>query len=108
MIFRTIQELFNNAIKHSKATKANVTLSLKDEQIELVYFDNGIGIPENINLEAKNQMGLIGIKNQIQSFDGLIRFNSESNKGLDIIAYIPMTGARQTYLNNQLERGGTS
>ncbi|WP_440895352.1 sensor histidine kinase [Amphibacillus sp. Q70] len=93
MIFRTIQELFNNAIKHSHADKVTITLSITEEQFELIYFDNGVGLPEKNHQEVEKQMGLIGIKNRIESFGGMILFHTEpkSNKGLEMVTKVPIT-----------------
>lgn len=99
MIFRTIQELFNNAAKHSKASEATVTLNLIDDEIELLYNDDGIGMPPNINLADSQHMGLLGMKNRINSFGGVIQFDSETQRGLSVIVQIPITTTQQMSLN---------
>lgn len=58
IIFRILQEFFSNTIKHSKATKLNVELFYKDDEVEIIARDNGIGFDQ----EQIKKAGL-GLKN---------------------------------------------
>lgn len=90
IVYRTVQELLNNAAKHSKASEVEVTLGINDDHLELKYIDNGIGMHLGNKLSTESKMGLVGMKERIQSFNGKIRFNSEPGKGLIVIASIPI------------------
>ncbi|MCZ0703724.1 two-component system sensor histidine kinase ComP [Natronobacillus azotifigens] len=90
ILFRTVQELLNNAAKHSRASEVRVTLGVNNHHLELAYVDNGIGM-KLINMRStENKMGLVGMKERIQSFNGTVTFNSEPGKGLTVIANIPI------------------
>jgi signal transduction histidine kinase len=57
-IFRIIQESLSNVLRHSKAHKAWITLSLKDGQVIATVRDNGRGIEKRV---VEQQPGSIGI-----------------------------------------------
>ncbi len=43
VIFRMLQEFFSNTIKHSKASKLDVSLDYKENTIKIIAKDNGVG-----------------------------------------------------------------
>ncbi|MCD8503123.1 MAG: sensor histidine kinase [Bacillaceae bacterium] len=90
VIYRTIQELLNNAIKHSQSTKVDISLKIKGRHILLNYEDNGIGIDTVSTNESENSMGLLGIKERVRSFGGSIDFISSPGEGLVVISDIPI------------------
>lgn len=83
LIFRTIQELLNNAIKHSQATYVKIQLKSTPNGFEMGYFDNGIGC-EMATIENKNSMGIQGIKERIYAFNGSIHIESAPDEGMHI------------------------
>lgn len=56
-IYRIIQELFQNAVKHSKATALNLELAQSKNRIKISLSDNGIGFAkinkENMSLDTR-------------------------------------------------------
>lgn len=84
ILFRVINELINNTIKHSKAKNANLTISLNNEQLVVKYNDDGSGFDVNNILEAdKSGMGLNNIIQRVKTANGTITFKSEKNKGME-------------------------
>ncbi len=57
VIYRMIQELINNILKHAKATQALIQINNHNENIHIIVEDNGIGFDN-----SKNHSGL-GLKN---------------------------------------------
>ena len=84
-IYRIMQELLNNAMKHSKATNVTVRLFEKDEHLYLTYIDNGVGIELDEVNYSYNTLGLSGIVTRIQSLNGEMTVESKPNRGLQII-----------------------
>jgi two-component system NarL family sensor kinase len=67
-IFRIVQELVNNSIKHSNCTHISLELKKKGSEIEMIYNDNGIGFdPEVVK---KKGMGLSNIRARVKLFNG--------------------------------------
>ncbi|WP_153062629.1 sensor histidine kinase [Metasolibacillus meyeri] len=83
LIYRTIQEMLNNALKHSQATYVKVILTASEQGFELVYFDNGVGC--NLSeIDRKNSMGLQGMKERVYAYNGLIELTSALDEGMHI------------------------
>ena len=61
-IFRIIQELINNSIKHAYASKIAVEVTKKSRIIWVTVSDNGIGFKQNAEAEAPKGIGLSSIK----------------------------------------------
>ncbi|MDO6389554.1 chemotaxis protein CheB [Pontibacter sp. BT731] len=79
-VYRIAQELLNNVVKHSGATKADVALTVADSTIHLRVRDNGKGIDQK-NMQTKKGVGLKSIKNRINLLDGDFEIVTEAGKG---------------------------
>lgn len=78
-IYRIIQELFNNIVKHSNARTVEVSLSQDKELIIIELSDNGTGFNiENTGKTGKGS-GLINIRQRVEFLKGHIEI--ESNPG---------------------------
>ncbi|MFF2176729.1 ATP-binding protein [Lysinibacillus sp. NPDC058147] len=83
IIYRIVQELLNNALKHSQAETVELYLQELDDGFELVYRDNGIGcnLSEIWHCES---MGLQGIRERVEAYNGQITIDSDMNEGIYI------------------------
>lgn len=71
-IFRILNELFHNSLKHSGGNKIHVKFTEKQEVLEIIYSDNGTGLSnENTATEG---IGLSGIKTRTELMRGNINF----------------------------------
>tara|TARA_R110002049_G_scaffold2846_13_gene23194 strand:+ start:2162 stop:2914 length:753 start_codon:yes stop_codon:yes gene_type:complete len=82
IIFRILQEFFSNTIKHSKAANLNVILNFKDEDLEIIAKDDGVGFSSTNN--KSNGIGLENIKNRAKLIGATAVFTSEVNKGTSL------------------------
>jgi two-component system NarL family sensor kinase len=71
-VYRIIQELVNNIIKHANATQALVQINYHDHHLSITIEDNGRGI----DTQHTNGMGLKTISERIHSLDGSMYINS--------------------------------
>lgn len=78
ILFRTIQESMTNSVRHGGASRINVALYLKDDNLCLTIKDNGIGC-ENITYG----FGLKQMKERIAVINGMVKF-----KGIDGFAVL--------------------
>jgi len=84
IIYRVVNELVNNTIKHASAQKVDILLELKENNLILNYKDNGIGFNFNSMLNnPKSGMGLQNIISRVKSVEGIINVNTEK-KGFSI------------------------
>ncbi len=87
--YRILQELFNNLLKHSQATEANVYIYKKYNHLILEMNDNGIGFDSKNTSAFGFGNGLSGIKERINILKGTILFNNAS-PGTQIFVKIPI------------------
>lgn len=79
-IFRIIQELLNNAMKHAKASKVLVSLQREGNYIHLEVKDNGKGFDVN-SLTSHEGSGISSIRNRLELMNGSLEMHSEKGKG---------------------------
>lgn len=91
-LYRVVQELLNNAMKHSFASMVHLSLHNNNGSLSLDYEDNGKGI----NLAELNNtfktMGLFGIKERVKSLGGTIEINTAPSSGLCISIVLKLGG----------------
>lgn len=89
ILFRILQEILNNIMKHSKATEININLEYQDAILLLKVADNGIGFDVD-NLSA-NQigMGLQNIQKRAGIIGGNVSINSSPGSGAIITVTTP-------------------
>ena len=73
VIYRIIQELINNIIKHSLATTAIVQLNFHESELFITVEDNGIGFDLN---SAKRGLGLKNIYSRVDFLNADLEINS--------------------------------
>ena len=88
-IFRTIQELATNIIKHSQATEATIHLNDHENNINIMIEDNGVGF-DTKKISAADGMGLANIKKKIAHLGGTFDVDTTPGKGTTIIIDIPV------------------
>jgi len=74
MIFRIIQELITNSIKHAHCDKISIELNVSSLFIEIIYRDNGVGFDLN---NIKPGLGLSNIQSRVDSLSGHIQVESD-------------------------------
>ncbi len=88
-IYRIIQELFSNVLKHSKATDVSLQILKKKNRLSVIFEDNGIGFNPN-ELVDTDGIGLMNIKSRITKFEGQIEIDSGKGNGATITILIPL------------------
>jgi len=86
-IFRILQELLTNIIKHAKATEAIVQFSEHENMLNIIVEDNGKGFDIN---KSKSGIGLINIERRIEKIDGELVIDSSKGNGTTVILNIPL------------------
>jgi len=89
LIFRIIQELITNVIKHAQATEVTIHLTKHDRVINLMVEDNGRGFDIS-QIKPGETMGLYSIQKKIENLDGQVTIDSIPSKGTTIIMDIPL------------------
>ncbi|TDE03872.1 hypothetical protein E0F98_10230 [Flavobacterium hiemivividum] len=82
---RVLQELMVNMKKHSQASFVIIGFDSDKNNLKIDYSDNGIGFTEELVL--KN--GLQNAENRIQAVNGILKFDSQINKGFKAKIVVP-------------------
>jgi two-component system, NarL family, sensor kinase len=85
-LYRIVQEVLNNALKHAQATKINVSVDKFEDKVFLFIKDNGLGF--NIDEEYEGN-GLRNIKERVSLLQGILEINS-SKEGTTVNIEIPL------------------
>ena len=93
LIFRIVQEAFNNIAKHSGADTVKLSLTRGKRMIELAVEDNGKGFDlQKVLQENRHErgLGLQTIRERTELFNGSIDIRSKREKGTTIRANWPL------------------
>ena len=89
-----LNELMSNVYKHAfpKDAKGECLITMEEVEEKRVHFrvrDNGVGIPEDIDIEGSETLGLKLIRNLVRKqLKGEVWF--KNNNGMDIVAEFPI------------------
>lgn len=90
IIYRIVQELVSNVLKHSNANKLSVLLTCFEEEnlINIIVQDNGKGFDTN---QLSNGIGLNSMREMVDSCQGEIKFDSNASSGTTVNIDFPIT-----------------
>ncbi|PYI57261.1 PAS domain S-box protein [Paenibacillus flagellatus] len=89
-VYRIVQELLNNAGKHSGASKVTMSLSSRDGRLLFAYADDGVGMDVAAYEGSFAHMGLAGIEKRVLSLEGEMRLDSAPGHGFRVEISLPI------------------
>ncbi len=89
VVFRIVQELIQNILKHASATYALVSLEQTRDTLNLIVEDNGMGFDVR---ERAMGFGLENLSYRVRGLGGSIDIRSEAEAGTSITVNLDMTG----------------
>ena len=87
-IFRILQEIILNAVKHSKAKKLEIEISKSNNYLLIRTADDGIGFDTTSN--NRIGFGLLIIESKVDYLNGTLKINEENKKGTQFNIRIPL------------------
>lgn len=88
-LYRIVQELMSNILKHSKAVETNIQLNKNSDNVNLIVEDDGVGFnPEDLN--GKSGIGLSNLKARVAKLDGTFHIDSGRGAGTTISIDVPI------------------
>lgn len=88
-IYRIVQELINNTIKHAAAKNAIVQLSVTGQTLSITVEDDGKGF-DTSTLHQSAGIGWSNIKNRINFLNGKLDIQSVHGKGTSVLIELPL------------------
>ncbi|MBT8318103.1 MAG: hypothetical protein HKP59_10820 [Lutibacter sp.] len=89
-VYRILQELLSNCVKHAKATTIFVTLKKKENSITLTVIDNGKGFDFIKAKETTKSLGMNTIFERAKIIHSKLKINAEFGKGTKVKLVIPL------------------
>jgi len=93
-LFRAIQELLTNVVKHARARQVDISVQRDDENIRIIVQDDGEGChPDRIqpHAEANGGFGLFSIRESVAALGGQFEVYAEPEQGTRAILVVPIT-----------------
>lgn len=90
-IYNVIQELITNTIRHAEAQEIRIELTSIEDEVNLIYEDNGKGFDSNAK---KSGIGTKNIKLRVQKHNGNVVVESNERIGTSYIIEIPLNYER--------------
>lgn len=89
-IYRIVQEILSNAIKHSGSEKISLLVRTFDEKnFKIIISDGGKGFDLKSALKTKNHFGLKNIQTRVKTLGGQVNFFTEEGEGTQVSVTVP-------------------
>jgi PAS domain S-box-containing protein len=98
LLFRAVQELLLNVVKHAHAQNIRVSLSSEDKQLLIKVEDDGVGfdIPqEGHHLTDSRGFGLFSISERLRHVGGRLEIDSSHGQGTQVSLTVPLKGKKE-------------
>jgi len=89
VVYRIIQELVNNAVKHSQASQIIMQLSQHNDLIMITVEDNGKGFDPHL-ADGKKSAGMHNVQSRLEFLSGQMQINSVAGRGTSIEIEFPI------------------
>lgn len=92
-LYRSVQEALTNVSRHSRATRAEVTLEMSDEKLRCTIEDDGVGFdPHAASSSSRDDgLGLSGIRARIEALQGSFVIRADSGRGTRLCIDVPLS-----------------
>lgn len=90
VIFRVIQECFQNIMKHAQAAHVKVDFTYMPESFDISIQDDGKGFEFNAERTATTGLGLMNLFNRVNLVGGEAKVNTAPGRGTQILLHIPI------------------
>jgi signal transduction histidine kinase len=89
--YRIVQEGLTNALKHARATNADVTVRYRPEELEIEVRDNGAGSSAGNGLGH----GLVGVRERVKIYGGEMSAGTANGSGFILSTRLPLSADRR-------------
>ncbi|WP_400193537.1 PAS domain S-box protein [Hymenobacter sp. B81] len=90
-VYRIVQELLNNVMKHAQARETFVYVEPAGAQLHVSVEDDGVGFDVGEATSHRSGIGLSGIRNRVSLLGGQLTIRSQPGRGTAISIELPLT-----------------
>jgi signal transduction histidine kinase len=88
-VYRIMQEVLNNMIKHSQSSSAFIEVKDSPNQIKCSIIDHGTGFDLTENPGQFQSLGMLTLKERTKILNGILVIDSTKGKGTSLVLTIP-------------------
>jgi PAS domain S-box-containing protein len=88
-VFRILQEILTNVLRHAQATNLYVNLSRTRHHLELEVKDDGCGITKSQRINSRS-LGLLGMKERALLVGGEVDITGKAGQGTTVLVRVPL------------------
>jgi len=89
MLYRIIQEMVNNTLKHAEAKNISLKMVIQPNQLKILYSDDGKGFDAEEKLISKS-IGLTSIQSRVKFINGEVGIKSKPGLGVNFNIAVPL------------------
>jgi signal transduction histidine kinase len=89
--YRIVQEGLTNALKHARASNAEVTVRYRPDELQIEVRDNGEGCATSDGLGH----GLVGVRERVKIYGGEMSAGTANGSGFILSTRLPLSGERR-------------
>lgn len=89
-IYRIVQEIVHNTLKHANATELKIQVTLENGNLYLCTIDNGVGFDYDGVIKEHSGLGIRSIEGRVDLLAGDIDVQSKPGKGTAFTIQIPL------------------
>lgn len=88
-VYKVIQELLTNAIKHAQASEVSIQISRHPQHLNLIVEDNGRGMDTRLQVQGKG-LGLRSVRARVETLGGEFVLDSRPGHGTTALIDLPI------------------
>jgi signal transduction histidine kinase len=89
-MYRIVQEIIHNAVKHSRARHLKIQLQMTDKLLRLATEDDGVGFDLDEIRKTKGGLGLLNLQSRTDVMSGEFSCETDKGKGTKYLFEIPL------------------
>jgi signal transduction histidine kinase len=89
-LYRLIQEALSNAYRHGGGAGQAVRVDYLPPKLNLLVTDRGPGFDDTRGLEGEEHLGLVGMRERVESLGGTFHIESQPGRGTRVRAQLPL------------------
>ncbi|BDG60253.1 sensor histidine kinase [Caldinitratiruptor microaerophilus] len=92
-VFRSVQEALTNVARHSGASRAQVTVEVRQGELRATVQDNGVGFDPALQGRREGSFGLAGMAERARVLGGWLEVESQPGQGTRLQFVVPVLPA---------------
>jgi signal transduction histidine kinase len=89
LLFRIVQEALANVVKHAKASRVELAMTIADRRLLLIVRDNGVGMPRETDV-GRTGHGLAALRHRTFMLGGQLTVSESPGGGTEIRVLVPV------------------